>query len=71
MDREFVRLMAEAVQARIPDGYGFVVMAFPFGEGGTGRLVYASNAERADVVNLLKEWLIQCGAEEDWMRHLP
>jgi hypothetical protein len=70
MERGFVQAMAEAVEARIPDGYGFVVMAFPLEGQGDGRLVYASNGRREDVVAALKEFLLRCGAAEDWMRHL-
>ena len=42
-----------------------------FGEDPGQRVIYASNADRKDAVNALKEWLIKSGAEEDWMKHLP
>lgn len=38
-----------------PKKTGFVLMVFPFGEG--GRCNYISNADRADVTILLKEQL--------------
>ena len=48
-----------------PDGkkkVGFVLMVFPFGEG--GRMNYLSNATRADVVRALREQLKYFEAED-------
>lgn len=70
IDRQFVREMAEAVAAKLPDGYAFIVLAAPFQNGGDNRLVYTSNARREDAINVLKEFLLRCGAQEDWMRHI-
>jgi hypothetical protein len=67
-DREYLRETARLIEARLPDNYGFICLAFPFGEG--GRLFYTSNARREDAVAALKEWLIQAGGEEEWMRHI-
>jgi len=64
--------VAEAVDEKIPDGYGFIVLVFPFtGTGGpeAGRAKYASNASRKKAVEALKEWLITNGAEDDWIKH--
>jgi hypothetical protein len=36
---------------------GFVLLSFPFGESHGGRCNYISNAEREDIVTLLKEQL--------------
>lgn len=40
-----------------PKRVGFVLMAFPFGDNFDGRCNYISNAERADIIVLLKEQL--------------
>lgn len=63
IEQEYEALMvaiARAISEFInPDGLkknGFVLMMFPF-EGREGRCNYISNAERADVVTLLKEQL--------------
>ena len=67
--RDRMQDIAHAVNERIPDGYGFMVLVFPFG-GKDGRANYVSNGRREDVVNAMKEWLIKAGHAEDWMKHL-
>jgi hypothetical protein len=62
--------IAHAVDERLPAGYGFIVLAFPFGEGPEQRLNYVANAERADCINMMKEFLLKCGAAEDWMKDI-
>lgn len=61
--------IAHAVNERLPDGYGFMVLVFPFNSS-EGRANYVSNGKREDVVNAMKEWLIKAGHDEDWMKHL-
>ena len=70
MDREFLKEAAHAVKAKLPDGYGFILLAFPFNGEADARLVYISNAQRTDALNTMKEWLLKCGAAEDWMKHI-
>lgn len=70
MDKEFLKRAAKRVELELPDGYGFVLLASPFGDG-EHRLVYTSNIQREDAIALLKEFLINAGAAEDWMKHLP
>ena len=49
--------IAKKVDAELPEGFGFVVLAFKFNE--KGQLMYVSNADRADVVNAMEEWIIK------------
>lgn len=70
LDRQFLRETAELVKARLPDNYGFIVLAAPFNGEGDNRLVYTSNIQRGDAIAMLKEWLLKCGAAEDWMKHI-
>ena len=70
MDKEFLQNTAKEIKARLPDGYAFILLAIPFSTGGDSRLVYVSNMDRQTAVLVLKEWLIKCSAEEDWMKHL-
>lgn len=70
MDREFLKEAAHAVKAKLPDNYGFILLATPLEGQGDKRLVYIANIQREDVVAMLKEWLLQAGAAEDWMRHI-
>lgn len=70
LDRQFLRDTADLVKGRLPDNYGFILLAAPFNQEGDGRLVYASNVQRKAAIAMLKEWLLKCGAEEDWMQHI-
>lgn len=70
MNREFLQKAADAVKAKLPDNYAFLLLASPFGNEGDNRLVYVSNMRREDAINVLKEFLIKCGAAEDWMQHI-
>lgn len=49
--------IAKKVAAELPEGFGFVVLAFKFNE--KGQLMYVSNADRADVVKAMEEWIIK------------
>ena len=62
--------IAHAVNERLPEGFGFFVLVFPFGEHNGARANYVSNASRADIVNVMKEFLIRSGAGEDWLKNL-
>src|SRR5262245_11960616 len=48
-DKQYLQEAAELVRNKMPEGYGFIVFAFPFNAG--GRIFYASNANRADAIN--------------------
>ncbi len=41
----------------MPYGYGFVVLAFQFGEGKGREMMYVSNANRDDIVKAMEEWI--------------
>jgi len=71
MDKDYLRIAAQAIKDKLPDNYGFILLAAPFGEpDGNARLVYISSMTRETAINAMKEWLIKCSAEEDWMKHL-
>jgi hypothetical protein len=70
MNREFLVEMSKVLASKLPDNYGYLVLAFPFNGEGDARLVYTSNARREDAINLVKEWLLKCGAAEEWMKHI-
>lgn len=42
---------------RQPKGVGFVLLSFEFGKVEGGRVNYISNADRADMIAAMKEWL--------------
>lgn len=70
MDKNYLTDAARLVDARLPDNHGFILLVAPFGEGENNRLTYISSMQRADAVNLLKEWLIKASGEEEWMKHI-
>jgi hypothetical protein len=70
MDKEYLKEAARAVEAKLPDNHGFILLVAPFGEGDGNRLAYISSMRREDAVNALKEWLIKASGEEDWMKHI-
>jgi hypothetical protein len=70
MDKEYLKETAKAIKAKLPDNFGFILLAFPFNNEGDNRLVYISDAKREDAIASMKEFLLKCGAAEDWMQHI-
>ena len=52
-----VLIDGKKVDEELPNGYGFVVLAFNFGEGKDNEMMYVSNANRQDIVKAMKEWI--------------
>lgn len=48
--------IAKCVDGLLPNQYGFVVLAFGFENTGK-EMMYASNANREDIVKAMKEWI--------------
>ena len=68
-DKIWLQEMSELVKNKLPEGYGFIVFAFPF-DG--GRMFYASNGQREDCIKALREWLAQVdGDGQNWLKHDP
>jgi hypothetical protein len=55
------------VDHQLPYGWGFVVLAFPFGAG--GRMNYVSNAQRSDIVRAMYEFIE--ATKGKWGEHEP
>jgi hypothetical protein len=53
--RSDLQALARHIDKQLPYGWGFVVLAFPFGSG--GRMNYIANAARADVVRAMYEFI--------------
>lgn len=45
--------MGNAVKCRLPEGFGFALVVFPY--GGPGVSNYISSAERSDMITALRE----------------
>jgi hypothetical protein len=65
--RADLQKLARLVDSQLPYGWGFVVLAFPFGAG--GRMNYIANAERVDVVRAMYEFIE--ASKGQWAEHEP
>lgn len=72
MDKEYLKEAAKAVEAKLPDNHGFILLVAPFDRtlGGKARAVYISSMTRESAISLLKEWLIKASGPEEWMKHI-
>lgn len=70
IDKEYLKEAARAIEARLPDNHGFILLVTPFGDSPDNRLTYVASIQREDAINVLKEFLIKAGAAEDWMKHI-
>lgn len=70
MDREYLKEAARAVDAKLPDNHGFILLVAPYGENPDNRLTYIASMQREDAINVMKEFLLKAGASEDWMKHI-
>lgn len=49
--------IAKKIDDELPDGQGFCVLAFSFGDADGRQLMYASNADRLDIIKAMQEWI--------------
>ena len=54
--RERMQLLGRMIDDQLPNGWGFVLLAFPF-NGEPGRVNYVAKASREDVIKLLEDYL--------------
>jgi hypothetical protein len=59
--------LARFIDGELPSNWGFVIMAFPFGDS-LGRMNYVSNGNRDDVVAAMKEFIKK--TEAQWGKHI-
>lgn len=65
--RKDLQALARHVDHQLPFGWGFVILAFPFGGG--GRMNYVANAKRPDVVRAMYEFIE--ATKGQWAEHEP
>jgi hypothetical protein len=65
--RRNLQEIAKYVDRQLPYGWGFVVLSFPF--GADARMEYVSNAQRADVVRAMYEFIE--ATKGKWAEHVP
>lgn len=66
--REVMQQIAREVDDLLPQSWGFIVLAFPFGDA-PGRLNYIANCNRDDALKVISEWLEKTKARPDWGGH--
>lgn len=49
--------IAKDIKAKLPDGMGFALLAYEFGEGDDKKMLYISDSNRLDVMNAMTEFL--------------
>jgi hypothetical protein len=54
--REHLQKIAAMVNEQLPQNWGFVILAFPFGSE-PGRMNYISNGRREDIVKVMLEFI--------------
>ena len=54
--RSRMQAIAKSINEKLPEGYGFFVLCFRYNQKG-GRVEYASNAQREDVVRAMQEFI--------------
>lgn len=55
--KEKMQEICKSVDDLLPNGYGFVVLAFQFGEIEGRQAIYGSNCDRQDILRAMKEWI--------------
>lgn len=62
-----MQAIAHDIDERLPQGWGFFVLVFPMGDA-QGRMNYASNGRREDIIRLMQEFLVRNKAD-NFMTH--
>ena len=61
--RAFIKSVAQDIKHRLPEGYGFTLHVFSYGEHGVSS--YASTAAREDAIKTLRELIEQLEEGQD------
>lgn len=49
--------IAKEIKTKLPEGFGFALLAYEFGEGKDRKMLYISNSQRQDVMMAMAEFL--------------
>lgn len=49
--------IAKDIKEKLPENFGFALLAYEFGEGDDKKMLYISNSRRQDVMNAMVEFL--------------
>lgn len=68
--KEHLNEIAKQVNTMLPEGTGFILFAFDFGdEEGTRRMQYISNANREDAFKALQEFMTKIN-DQNYGKHV-
>lgn len=51
--------IAKKIKSELPDGYGFCLLTFEFGNEKGREMMYVSNSNREDIAKAMVEWIIK------------
>lgn len=54
---DLLQEIASDIKAKLPEGMGFALLAYEFGEGEDRKMLYISDSQRSDVMNAMVEFL--------------
>jgi hypothetical protein len=66
--RDQLQNIAQQIDEELPDGWGFMLFAFPFDDP-NGRLNYVAKCQRKDAARVIANWLAKQNAE-DFGKHI-
>ena len=61
-EKDWFELAVECIANKLPEDHGFAMFGFPIGK--VGNMHYLSNAQKQDVVRMLKSWIVEQEAKE-------
>ena len=54
---DMIREIMNEIKIRLPEGMGFTLLAYEFGDEKDRKMIYASNSNREDVISMMLEFI--------------
>jgi hypothetical protein len=67
--RQNLQEIARSIKKQIPNGFSFVLLVAEHGEGGT--TLYVADMQRADALQVMREFVAHNMEERNWRREMP
>lgn len=67
--RTHLQKIAWLIDEELPEGWGFLLMAFPYGEQ-DGRVNYVAKCQREDGIKVVREWLNKQDNPDNFGKHV-
>lgn len=55
--QDMIREIMTEIKIRLPEGMGFTLLAYEFGDEKDRKMIYASNSNREDVISMMLEFI--------------